>query len=150
MFITHGDGLLISLVFWGAIVLIVFCGTFFSYRERTSRHRVIEKLAEKGQPIPPELLQGNGGGYNGYYGNRRSGRYYGSALGSGIFLMCIGVALALFFWAMTGGYNFFGGNDMFGGDHVPNWLPFVGIFPFMTGLARVIASVLDRPTPPPQ
>jgi Domain of unknown function (DUF6249) len=138
MFVTHG--LSVVAIFWIAIVAIVFCGSFFSYRERASRHRMIEKLAEKGQTIPPELLMGNGRGYDGYRGWR-----YGNSLTSGLYLMCVGVALALFFWALTGGYNYFGSNDVFGGDHVPNWLPVIGIFPFMLGFARVLAWVFDRP-----
>ncbi len=141
MIVTHGNGLIISLIFWGAIVAIVFVGNFFSYRERTSRHRMIEKLADKGQPIPPELLAGNGRGN--YYDGSRG--WHRRSLSGGIYLMCVGVALALFFWAMSGGYNFFGGNNWFGGDHVPSWLPFVGIFPFMVGLSRVIAHIFDRP-----
>lgn len=120
-------------IFWIAIVLIVFFSVFFSYRERTSRYRMIEKLADKGQPIPPELLAN---GRDGYY---RYGYRYGSPIRSGIFLMCIGVALAVFFWAMTGGGN------LFEGDRMPNWLPFIGIFPFMTGLARLLAGIFDRP-----
>ena len=143
MIVTHGNGLIISLIFWGAIVLIVFLGNFFSYRERTSRHRVIEKLVDKGQPVPPELLNGNGRGY--YRDGYRGGRY-GNPLSSGIYLMCIGVAIAVFLWAMTGGLNWFGDNDNFGFHGGPNWLPFVGIFPFMIGLSRVIAYLFDRPS----
>jgi hypothetical protein len=132
MFVTHGMGA--ATVFWIAIVVIVFVSQFFSYRERTSRHRMIETLAQKGQPIPPELLTNTR--YAGSYSWR-----HGSPVQSGIFLMCIGVALALFFWAMTGGGN------VFDGDRIPSWLPFIGIFPFMTGLARVLAGVFDRPAP---
>src|SRR5215469_15112742 len=115
MFVFHNMGPVV--IFWGAIVLIVFFSVFFSYRERTSRHRMIEKLADKGQTIPPELLVN---------GRDRYSRY-GSPIRSGIFLMCIGVALAVFFWAMTGG------GDFFDGDHAASWLPFIGIFPFITG-----------------
>ena len=68
MFVTHGNGLLISAIFWGAIVLIVFANNFFGYRERSSRHRMIETLAEKGQPIPPEMI------------NTRSDLYYPETL----------------------------------------------------------------------
>jgi hypothetical protein len=141
MIVTHGNGLIISLIFWGAIVAIVFVGNFFSYRERTSRHRMIEKLADKGQPIPPELLAGNGRRdyYDGYRGWRRH------SLSGGIYLMCVGVAISVFLWAMTGGFNWFGDNNNFGFHGGPNWLPFVGIFPFMVGLARVIAYAFDRP-----
>ena len=45
-----------NLVFWGAIVLIVFAVSYFNYRTRVSRHRLLEKLVEKGQQITPELL----------------------------------------------------------------------------------------------
>ncbi|HEY3776554.1 MAG TPA: DUF6249 domain-containing protein [Rhizomicrobium sp.] len=128
MFVFHG--LNAAAIFWIAVVLIVFMSQFFSYRERTSRHRMIETLAEKGQPIPPEVLTSSRD-----YG---SGWRHGNPIQSGIFLMCIGVALALFFWAMSGGGN------IFEGDRVPSWLPFVGIFPFMIGLARLLAGVFDR------
>jgi hypothetical protein len=132
MFVTHG--MTAAAIFWIAIVLIVFMSQFFSYRERTSRHRMIETLAQKGQPIPPELLTGGR-----HYGS--TSWRYDSPIHSGIFLMCIGVALALFFWAMGGG------GDLFEGDHTPTWLPFIGVFPFMIGLARLLAGLFDRPAP---
>jgi len=118
-------------IFWIAIAVIVFFSSFFSYRERVSRHRMIETLAEKGQPIPPEYLGDR------YYG-RRYGRY-GHPVASGIYLMCIGVALAVFFGAMTGW------NYPFEEGYRQNWLPFIGIFPFMIGVARVLAGIFDRP-----
>jgi hypothetical protein len=105
MFVFHG--LESTVIFWGAIVLIVFAANFFSYRTQASRHRMMETLAEKGQPIPPELLA-----------NTRSYRHYGSPVQSGIFMMCIGV---------------------------PHWLPVIGIFPFMVGLARLLGALFDRP-----
>lgn len=127
MFVTHGTPA--TLILMLGIVVIVFMTQFFSYRERASRHRVIETLAEKGQPIPPELLTRSRHG---------SDLRDNNPIQSGIFLMCVGVALAVFFWAMNGGGSFFDG------EHVPNWLPFVGIFPFMVGLARLIAGIVER------
>ncbi|MBS0273061.1 MAG: hypothetical protein JSR55_01395 [Proteobacteria bacterium] len=149
MIVTHGNGLLISAIFWGAIVLIVFVSNFFGYRERTSRHRMIEKLAEKGQPIPPELLSGNGYRYSDSYGYR--GGWHRYSLAGGIYMMCVGVALFVFLWAMTTGdfNNFFGGDNGFQWSG-PGWLPFVGIFPFMIGFSRVLAYFFDRPRTPPQ
>ncbi len=148
MIVTHGNGLLISAIFWGAIVLIVFISNFFGYRERASRHRAIERLAEKGQPIPPELLNGNG---RGYYGDGRRG-WHRYSLSGGIYMMCVGVALFVFLWAMTtGDFNTFFGVD--GNDFQwsgPGWLPFVAIFPFMIGFSRVLAYRFDRPRTPPQ
>ena len=129
MLVFHG--MTSAAIFWIAIVVIVFMSQFFSYRERTSRHRMIETLAEKGQPIPPDFL-GN---------DRGHGWRYSNPIQSGICMMCIGIALAVFLWAMNGGGN------VFDGDHAPGWLPFVGIFPFMIGLARVLAGILEhRPT----
>lgn len=127
MLIFHG--MTATAIFWIAIVLIIFMTQFFSWRERESRHRVIQTLAEKGQPIPPELLSSS---------RHSSDWRYNNPIQSGIFMMCVGVALAVFLWAMNGGGNFFDG------EHVPNWLPFIGIFPFMVGLARLLAGILER------
>lgn len=126
MFVTHG--MTVTVIFWAAIVAVVFVSSFFRYRERASRHRMVETLAEKGQPVPPDLIS--------------NGRDYdrgGSPVASGIFLMCIGIALAIFFWAMGGG------GALFDGDRMPNWLPVVGIFPFMIGVARILSALFDRP-----
>jgi hypothetical protein len=122
-------------VFWLAIVALVFFGSFFRYLERTSRHRMIERLAEKGQPIPPEFMSSPRDEV------RRHLHYrYRHPIQSGIQLMCVGIALSVFMWAMTGGGN------LFPAEHgVPNWLVFVGIFPFMLGLARVLGGLFDRP-----
>jgi hypothetical protein len=128
MFVTHNMD--VVAIFWIAVVFIVFVTSFFRYRERASRHRMIETLAEKGQPVPPEMLAGNDNDHSYRHGN---------TIGSGVFLMCIGIALAVFFWALGGGGNFFNG------EGVPNWLPVIGIFPFMTGLARIIGYLFERP-----
>jgi len=45
-----------SVIFWVAIVLIVLIASFFKYRSRASKHRLLETLAEKGQQITPELI----------------------------------------------------------------------------------------------
>ncbi len=126
MFVTHGMN--VVLIFWVAIAFIVAVTSFFSYRAQASHHRMIEKLAEKGQPIPPELLSGGG----------REFRHNRSPIQSGILLMCVGIALALFFWAMTGG------GGMFDGPHGPSWLPAVAVFPFMIGFARLLGGLFDR------
>jgi hypothetical protein len=116
-----------SVVFWSAIVLFVFIGAFFKYRTRASQHRMMERLAEKGQTLSPELLASLGNGH----GDKNS-------VSAAIILMFIGVALAIFFWALGGGGNFFQG------EHVPNWLPVIGIFPFAIGLGRLIGMIFER------
>jgi hypothetical protein len=41
-----------------------------------------------------------------------------------------------------------GGGDYFDGERMPSWLPFIGVFPFMIGLARLLGGLFDRPPPP--
>lgn len=120
-------------IFWLAIVAVVFIAGLFQYLERSSRYRAIERMAEKGQTVPPEM-------FSRLPRDRYSWRN-SHPVASGIFLMCIGVALAVFLWAVQGG-----GNPFFDG-HANNWLPVVGIFPFMTGLARVLAAAFERRPP---
>jgi hypothetical protein len=127
MMVFHG--MESTIIFWGAIVAIVLVGNYFSYKTQASRHRMMEIMAEKGQSVPPEMMTAGRDRYR-----------YHNPIQSGIFMMCIGIALALFFWAMTGGGNYFDG-----GEHMPSWLPFIGIFPFMIGLARFLGGLFDRP-----
>lgn len=124
-----------SIIFWGVVLLICFFTSFFGYLERSSRYRAIERMAEKGQTVPPEMFSRCSLPYD-----RRIWRYQHPAV-SGIYLMCIGVALAVFLWAIEGG------GDVITNGHVPNWLPVVGIFPFMIGLARLLAAAFDRRPP---
>ena len=131
MLVFHGWGP--TAIFWLAIVAIVFITAIARAFERSRRYRAIEKMAEAGQAVPPEMLHGR------YRDDRYAGGHPGSPIWSGVYLMCVGVALFVFFWAMTGGGNYFGGDSM------PSWLPFVGIFPFMIGLARLLIGLFDRP-----
>jgi hypothetical protein len=129
MFDLHGMDS--TLVFWGAIVIIVVVTNYFSFKNQQSRHRMMETLAEKGQPVPPD-----------FSGSGRDYYRYRNPIQSGIFMMCIGIALAIFFWAMGGG------GDLIKDGHMPNWLPVIGIFPFMVGLARFLGGLFDRRDPP--
>ena len=40
-----------------------------------------------------------------------------------------------------------GGGGLFHGIGTPSWLPVVGIFPFMIGLARLLGGFTDRRPP---
>jgi hypothetical protein len=119
-----------NIVFWGAIVLFVLIGSYFKYKTRESQHRLLEKLAEKGQAISPELLANF---------SREDQR--GNGARGGVVLMFIGIGLGLFFWAMGGGGGYFQG------EHVPNWLPMIGVIPFMIGLGLLLTGLFDRRTP---
>ena len=115
-----------SVVFWGAIVLFVLIGNYFGYKTRVSKHRMMEKLAEKGQTLSPELLASLGNG------DERINPVTGA-----IFMLLMGVALAVFLWCMTD-------NASFWNEHLPNWLPVIGIFPFIIGLSRLIGMIFEK------
>jgi hypothetical protein len=121
-----------SVVFWSAIVLFVLIGEVFKYKTRASKHRMMERLAEKGQTLSPELLASLSGG-NGD-GNK-------NPVSGAIILMFIGIAIAIFFWALGGGGN------LFQGEHIPNWLPVIGIFPFAVGFGRLIGLIFEKRPP---
>ena len=57
MFVTHDMN--VVAIFWIAVVFIVFVTSFFRYRERASRHRMIETLAASKEEIRQhqELLE---------------------------------------------------------------------------------------------
>jgi len=117
------------IVIWVGILGIIIVVNLFIYLNRRSRYRLLEKLAEKG-PLTPELLTQISSGKE-----RARTEEEKHPIRSGIFLMCVGIALAVFFWAMQGG-----GVPLAHG----NWLMVIGIFPFMVGLARVLGGSLDR------
>jgi hypothetical protein len=122
--------ILVTAIFWIAIALIAVAASFFSYLSRTARYRMLQSLAEKGQPLPPELLNTLADSNTGSRGTLRGG----------IILICIGSALAFFLWAMT--------NNGFDGpiEHL-SWLPAVGAFPIMIGLGLLLIAIFDRRPP---
>ena len=127
---SHGE--IYAAIFWGAIVCFVLIGSYFKYKSRESEHRFLERLAEKGQQLTPDLLASVA----------RDDRGKGGAVRGGIILMGIGVGLAVFLWAMTGGGGLFQGDT-----GAPNWLPTVGAIPFMIGVAMFLTSFIDRKPP---
>ena len=116
-----------SVIFWGAIVLFVLISNYFNYKTRSSKHRMMEKLAEKGLTIPPEALA-----------HMENGDKEKNPVQSGVILMFIGIAIAVFFWVMGGG------GGLFHGAGTPNWLPVIGIFPFAIGLGKLIGLAFER------
>ena len=116
----------ISIV-WGGIVCIVLIGNYFGYKRRASRDRLLEKLAEHGQALPPDA-----------FGDRQDRNPFTISF----ILMSVGIATALFFWALAGGGGRFAGEP-----GVPVWLPVFGVFPFLVGVARLLGALADRRKP---
>ena len=108
------------IVIFCGITAIVFISSYFGYQNRKRRQDLIEKLIDKGQTLSPDLLA-----------SLTNSKPQQGTIGGAVALMLTGTALGIFFWAMTG-YG------------VPSFLPYVGLFPFAIGLARLIGRIFDK------
>ena len=109
-------------MFWIFIAIIVVSSMLFGYLRSRSRDETIRDLAERGQPIPPQMFERPGG---------RSGLLVG-----GLVMLFIGIALSAFMWSMSRTHSFGG---PFGSDVYP---VFVGLFPGGIGLALLLSYFL--------
>jgi len=115
--------------FWVIIMSIPIVAIVMGSLERISRNRALGRLAESGKSLPPELLQGIERRHS-KTGTRRGG----------IIVMFVGIGIAIFFWAMTGGGGYMHGPI---GDN-GNWLPVIGVIPFMVGVGMILASFVGK------
>ncbi|HEY1709791.1 MAG TPA: DUF6249 domain-containing protein [Rhizomicrobium sp.] len=123
----------VNIIFWGSIAIVAIAAIVFRFLELHSRNKTLQVLAEKGHPIPPEIFTSSTINYHRTANSFRAG----------IILMALGIATAIFFYAMTS-------DSIFAGPITGvNWLPALGVPPFMLGLALFIIAVLERRVPPP-
>jgi hypothetical protein len=119
----------VAIMFWAVIGFVLVANGYFVYQVRLARYRVMQTLADKGQPVPLELFNGP----------RRSAPV--GLMRGGIVLVCIGVALMMFFWAMTDQ------SVVHGPIESASWLPTIGFFPFMIGVALLVMAMFERNRP---
>ena len=116
------------LTIFGAPVLIVALIMYFGFSKNRALHRTVRMMAEKGQPIPPELLAPPTPAVKQRSDMRR-----------GVVLCMIGVGIMIFFGAV---------NDWEGGS----WA--IGVIPFVIGLGYLLVWKLEGGTkneiPPPR
>jgi len=118
------------LTIFGAPVLIVALIMYFGFSKNRATHRTIRMLAEKGQPIPAELLAPPTPAVKQRSDMRR-----------GVVLCMVGLGLMLFFGAV---------NSWEGGS----WA--IGVIPFVIGLGYLLVWKLEGdkkneiPPPPPK
>ncbi|HEY4943872.1 MAG TPA: DUF6249 domain-containing protein [Rhizomicrobium sp.] len=119
----------VAVMFWTVIGVIVVANGYFIYQVRMARYRVMQTLADKGQPVPVELFNGP-----------RRTAHVGMLRGA-IVLLSLGSALGIFFWAMTA-------QSIFNGpiEHAA-WLPSIALFPVMIGVALLLMAMLERGRP---
>ena len=118
---------IVFLTIFGAPVLIVILIGIFAAVISRSRQRTIRMMVEKGQPVPPELLEPS----------RRAVRQR-SDVRRGVIWAMVGIGAMIFLGAV---------NDWEGGA----WS--IGIIPFLIGLGYLLVWKLegnkDVPPPPP-
>ena len=119
----------VAAMFWTVIGVIVVANGYFIYQVRLARYRVMQTLAEKGQPVPVEL-------FNGPRRTANTGMLRGA-----IVLLCLGSALGVFFWSMTAQSIFHGPIEN------AAWLPSIALFPVLLGVALLLMSLLERKQP---
>ncbi len=124
-----GDIATIATSFWVIIGVVVVANGYFVYQVRMARYRVMQSLADKGQPVPIELFNGE---------QRRAPV---GLMRAGLILIAIGIALGTFFWSMTAQSVFHGPIES------ASWLPTIGLFPLMIGVALLLMAMLERRRP---
>ena len=115
------------LTIFGAPVLIVALIMYFGFSKNRALHRTVRMMAEKGQPIPPELLAPPTPAVRQRSDMRR-----------GVVLCMIGLGIMIFFGAV---------NEWEGGS----WA--IGVIPFVIGLGYLLVWKLEggkkNEIPPP-
>jgi hypothetical protein len=102
------------IVTFGLPVLLVAIILWFKHRKLRMTHETIARLAERGLPVPPELLS-----------PPPPGRSRSVALRGGLVLVALGLALMAFFQQVQGPWS-------------------IGLIPGLMGLALVIAWAIER------
>lgn len=121
--------MMVAITFWLVIGIVVIANGYFVFQVRMARYRVMQTLAEKGQPVPLELFNGP----------RRAAPV--GLMRAGIVLSAIGVAFMTFFWSMTAQSWFHGPIES------ASWLPTIGFFPFMLGVSLLLMARVERRRP---
>ena len=119
----------VAIVFWVVIGTVLVANGYFVYQVRMARYRVMQTLADKGQPVPLELFNGP----------KRAAPV--GLMRGGIILAAIGISRMTFFWSMTAQSWFHGPIES------ASWLPTIGFFPFALGAALLVMARVERHRP---
>jgi hypothetical protein len=119
----------LAITFWLVVGIVLVANGYFVFQVRMARWRVMQTLADKGQPVPIEL----------FHGPARQAPL--GLLRGGTILVALGVALGLFFWSMTAQSLFHGPIED------ASWLPSIALFPVMIGVALLIMAMFERRPP---
>jgi len=109
----------VAVVFWVVIGAIAMAGIIGNSYRATQKNAMIERLIEKGQPIPPQLFE-----------SRKPYDWRGFMIG-GVILLASGIGLAVFFTALIT-WQVQGEGQRF--------LPFISAFPIAIGAACLLIA----------
>ncbi len=122
-------GAMVPLFFFIMIGAIVIVPRWFKVREREALQATLRTAIEKGQPLPPEVVEA-------ITRDAKPAPSAGRDLRTGIILLC--VAAAFVCMGVVGGYYSDGDYDAMG------WLIGMGAFPGFIGLAFLIMALVNR------
>ncbi len=117
------------LTFWGAIVAIVLVPRYFKSRERQALQATLRAAIEKGQPLPPEVIDTMSRDVKPAASPTRDLR---------VGIIWLGVALGFIGLAYALGYS--------DNDAADAFYPLLGVaaFPGFIGLAFVLMALINR------
>ena len=115
-------GIIFSL---GIPIVAIIGGLMYASRRTRLQQELLMKLAENGQPIPPEIF--NSTLFNGYRGGRRSGK---PPLRGGLVVTAVGIGVILYGWIL-------GETSVLA----------AGLIPLVIGLALLLAAVIEGRLP---
>jgi hypothetical protein len=114
----------VGMVFWLVIGAIAIAGILGSNYAQAKKIALIESFIEKGQPIPPGLLEG-----------RKLYDWRGFMV-AGVICVAAGIALLIFFCALV--------TWQLGDDPEQRFLPFISAFPLSVGIACLVVAKFLR------
>jgi hypothetical protein len=55
--VEHFTGMIVGVVFWAFLAAVILVPVYLRYRDRGRLHETLRIAYEKGQPVPPELIE---------------------------------------------------------------------------------------------
>lgn len=118
---------------FGTITAIVFGPTYLRFRERRETQETVRRAIDKGQDLPPELIEAMTRDVSKNLPSRTRD------IRRGIMWLATGIGIAAFSLINDLGWN---GDDW--GDHVGNGLLGIAAIPVTIGLAFIVLSFFNK------
>ncbi|MGZ9113766.1 MAG: DUF6249 domain-containing protein [Brevundimonas sp.] len=127
-------GLVAVLSVFGTITAIIFGPTYLKFRERRETQETVRRAIDKGQDLPPEVLDALTKDVTKNLPSRTRD------IRRGIIWMAVGIGIAAF--SLINGMGWEGGDDWHG--NVGDGLLGIAAIPFTIGLAFIVLSFFNK------